>query len=87
MLKLNIIGCGRAGGTVAHALSATGFIRINQVLNASPASAADAVSSMGTGWSVPHFASFEVVTARNRRGRGECCRGASRAFHATPFRG
>lgn len=59
MLNLNIIGCGRAGGTVASALAATGQVRIGQVLNRSQASAARAVGLLGAGEATDHLTALQ----------------------------
>jgi predicted short-subunit dehydrogenase-like oxidoreductase (DUF2520 family) len=48
-MRLNIIGCGRAGGTVASALQQTGRVEIGQILNRSRDSAATAVDRLGAG--------------------------------------
>jgi shikimate 5-dehydrogenase len=53
MLKLNIIGAGRAGGTVACALAKTGLVQIGQVLNRTFASARSAVAVLGEGVRAP----------------------------------
>lgn len=51
-MKLNVIGCGRAGGTVAAALADTGLVVIGQVLNRSFSSAQRAVAALGAGTAV-----------------------------------
>lgn len=49
MERLNIVGCGRAGGTIANVLRSTGMIEIGQVLNRSTDSAQAAVAKLGAG--------------------------------------
>lgn len=58
MLSLNIIGCGRAGGTVASALARTPFVTIGQVLNGSPSSTHKAVARLGSGEAVETIGAF-----------------------------
>ncbi len=48
-MRLSIIGCGRAGGTIAAALASTGLVEIGQVLNRSVPSAEHAVATLGAG--------------------------------------
>lgn len=59
MLSLNIMGCGRAGGTIASALASTGMVRTGQVLNKTTASAEKAVALLGTGQVIGHVSSFD----------------------------
>ena len=56
--RLNIIGCGRAGGTVAAALCATGSVEIGQVLNRSIESARSAVEVLGQGRAIAEAKEF-----------------------------
>lgn len=49
MMRLNIIGCGRAGGTIASMLSAAGQVVVGQVLNRSARSTGEAVRILGGG--------------------------------------
>lgn len=56
--RLNIIGCGRAGGTVAAALAASGKVGIGEVLNRSRASAEKAVAVLGAGRAIDDPAGF-----------------------------
>ncbi|HKJ17311.1 MAG TPA: DUF2520 domain-containing protein [Xanthomonadales bacterium] len=58
MLVLNIIGCGRAGGSVASALARTGLVTIGQVLNRSPSSTHRAVARLGAGDAVETIGAF-----------------------------
>lgn len=48
-MRLTILGCGRAGGTIAAALASTGLVEIGQVLNRSVSSAKTAVATLGAG--------------------------------------
>ena len=59
MLKLNIIGCGRAGGTIAHVLTRSESAEINQVLNSTPSSSNEAVQLLGAGEPVSDYSSFQ----------------------------
>jgi predicted short-subunit dehydrogenase-like oxidoreductase (DUF2520 family) len=57
-MKLNIIGCGRAGGTVAAALMRSGGIEVGQILNRSPESAGRAVAALGAGAPIESWSGF-----------------------------
>ena len=63
MIRLNIIGCGRAGGTVAAALANTGQVQILQVCNRSPESAQRAVALLGRGQAVADVSHFKSADA------------------------
>ena len=63
MLKLNIIGAGRAGGTVACALAKTGLVQIGQVLNRTFASARSAVAVLGEGEAIDQLSDFSSPDA------------------------
>ena len=63
MIKLNIIGCGRAGGTVAAALAQTELVSIGQVLNRSRASAEHAVAMLGSGQVIDQLSGFHAADA------------------------
>lgn len=62
-MRLSIIGCGRAGGTIAAALAATGQVQIGQVLNRTPESAQQAVSLLGNGTVATDFHVLEHADA------------------------
>ena len=57
-MRLNVIGCGRAGGTVASALLQTGLIEIGQVMNLSLGSAKAAVAALGAGRAIAQPSDF-----------------------------
>jgi len=57
-MRLNVIGCGRAGGTVASALAQTGLIEIGQVMNQTLASAEAAVADLGAGEAIGEAGDF-----------------------------
>lgn len=60
-MKLNVIGCGRAGGTVAAALAATGRVEIGQVLNRSRESGEAAAKRLRAGQAVGSMTEFSVA--------------------------
>lgn len=60
-MKLNVIGCGRAGGTLAAALAGTGLVETGQVLNRSLASGQTAVDRLGAGEAVGKFGDFSTA--------------------------
>lgn len=58
-MRLNIIGCGGAGGTVAAMLAHTGLIEIGQILNRSLESAEKAARALGAGTAVTGVGAFD----------------------------
>lgn len=60
-MKLNVIGCGRAGGTVAAALANTRLLEIGQVLNRSRESGEAAVERLGAGEAVEAVGDFSTA--------------------------
>lgn len=56
--RLNIIGCGRAAGTLALLWRMRRLVRIGAVLNQSTESARQAVEKLGQGIAIDHFGGF-----------------------------
>lgn len=63
IIRLNIIGCGRAGGTVAAALVNAGLVEIGQVCNRTATSAGRAVGLLGSGEVVDDISRFGPADA------------------------
>jgi len=59
MDRINIIGCGRAAGSLARLWIQAGALDIAGVLNRSPSSSREAVNKLGTGRALEDMAGFE----------------------------
>jgi predicted short-subunit dehydrogenase-like oxidoreductase (DUF2520 family) len=56
---LNIIGCGRAAGSLARLWNQDRSVQIGGILNRSPQSSGNAVKSLGTGTAIDSYETFE----------------------------
>jgi predicted short-subunit dehydrogenase-like oxidoreductase (DUF2520 family) len=59
--RLNIIGCGRAAGSLARLWLQAGAVRLGEVLNRSPASAQNAVRAIGAGTPVARLGDMQAA--------------------------
>jgi len=59
--SINIIGCGRAAGTLARLWGQAARVRIGGILNRSGESTQNAVSRLGAGYAVPALQDFEFA--------------------------
>ncbi len=59
MIRINIIGCGRAAGSLARLWRQTGLVNIGGVYNRSLPSSREAVEALGTGTPIAELKEFE----------------------------